>query len=576
MRHMTIALTVTVLAGGMARAAPRLITYQGRLEGVSALGDVDVTFALYDMEVGGTELWSEEQTVDLWDGVFTAKLGSDEPLDLDFATDTWLQVVVEDGSDEVIFPRQQLTSVAAAFRAFDAEALGGEPPSFYAPAGALIDGDVATTPVGWDDIVGAPVYTATGGIDLTGGEFRLSSTGCGDGDVWRYEGGDWACSASAEPYTGLSPITVTGTSIGLSTTGCGDGELWKYDPAGGGSWSCSADQDTTYEAGSGLTLLGTTFSVNTTAIQTRVTDACASGEAIRVVNGDGTVVCQDAESYTAGTGLTLTGTEFAVNTTVIQGRVTGSCAAGSSIRTVNANGTVTCETDDDTNTTYDAGTYLTLVGTTFDVDTTLVQRRVSASCAVGSAIRVVSATGAVTCETDDDTTYGAGTYLSLTGTTFDVDTALIQRRVSATCAAGNSIRVVAADGTVTCEPDDNTTYGAGTYLSLTGTTFDVDTALIQRRVSATCAAGNSIRVVAADGTVTCEPDDDTTYGAGTYLSLTGTTFDVDTALIQRRVSATCAAGNSIRVVAADGTVTCEPDDNTTYGAGTYLSLTGTT
>jgi hypothetical protein len=50
----------------------------------------------------------------------------------------------------------------------------------------------------------------------------------------------------------------------------------------------------------------------------------------------------------------------------------------------------------------------------------------------------------------------------------------LQRRVSGTCASGNAIRVISADGTVTCEADDNTTYAAGTGLSLADTTFSVN------------------------------------------------------------------------------------------------------
>jgi hypothetical protein len=56
-----------------------------------------------------------------------------------------------------------------------------------------------------------------------------------------------------------------------------------------------------------------------------------------------------------------------------------------------------------------------------------------------------------------------------------------QVRVGATCAAGSSIRAIAADGTVTCEvdtdTDTNTTYSAGSGLNLLGTTFAVDSAL---------------------------------------------------------------------------------------------------
>ena len=47
-------------------------------------------------------------------------------------------------------------------------------------------------------------------------------------------------------------------------------------------------------------------------------------------------------TYSAGVGLTLTGTTFAVNTTAIQARVFGSCPAGQAIAAVGVNGAVTC------------------------------------------------------------------------------------------------------------------------------------------------------------------------------------------------------------------------------------------
>ncbi len=161
-----------------------------------------------------------------------------------------------------------------------------------------------------------------------------------------------------------------------------------------------------------------------------------------------------------------------------------------------------------------------------------------------------------------------------------------QVRVSGTCAAGSSIRVINSNGTVSCETDDNTTYSAGNGLSLSGTTFSINTAQTQARVTGTCAAGSSIRVINSDGTVACETDDNTdtntTYSAGNGLTLTGTTFSINTSQTQARVTGTCAAGSSIRAIAANGAVTCETDTdtdtdtNTTYSAGSGLSLSGTT
>jgi len=71
-------------------------------------------------------------------------------------------------------------------------------------------------------------------------------------------------------------------------------------------------------------------------------------------------------------------------------------------------------------------------------------------------------------------------------------------------------------------------------------------------------------------------DDDTKYSAGTGLNLAGTTFSVDTSAVQRRVNGTCEGGKAIRLIHADGTVTCEPvgggaGDITAVRAGDGLS-----
>jgi hypothetical protein len=381
------------------------------------------------------------------------------------------------------------------------------------------------------------------------------------------------------------------------------GQVLEWD---GSSWIPADDDDTAYSAGTGLSLSGTEFSVDTSTIQQRVIGVCGAGYAIRQINADGSVVCEadddtltglscasgqiaewngatwvcgDDDVGTGGGGGDITavyaghglggggesgGTTLYVLTSTIQSRVSDACSTGYSIRAVNQDGSVVCEADDDT--TYSAGTGLDLDGSTFNVDTSTVQQRVNGTCPTGSSIRVVNADGSVTCEADDDsggdiTAVNAGTGLTGGGTSGDVtvnaDTTYMQRRVSSTCAAGSSIRVIGSDGSVTCEADDDTTYTAGTGLDLTDTTFSVVTSTIQERVAGVCSAGYAIRQVNADGSVVCELDDDTTYTAGVGLDLDGTQFSIVTDTVQQRVGGTCPAGSSIRVVNADGSVMCE-------------------
>lgn len=163
-----------------------------------------------------------------------------------------------------------------------------------------------------------------------------------------------------------------------------------------------------------------------------------------MVNKDGTVVCEVDD-------------DTIPSDTVWQRRISTACAAGSSIRVVNQDGSVACEFDD-------------------LPDSVNWQRRVNGACPAGQSIRVIAADGTVTCEVDDDT--------------IPVDTTW-QRRVTATCPPGQSIRVILQDGTVVCEVDDDTLPADNVW---------------QRRVTGTCDLDNSIRVINQDGTVTCDAD----------------------------------------------------------------------
>ena len=95
---------------------------------------------------------------------------------------------------------------------------------------------------------------------------------------------------------------------------------------------------------------------------------------------------------------------------------------------------------------------------------------------------------------------------------------------------------------------------------------DVNAAEVQKRVTGACAAGELMTGVNEDGSVACAAvssssgGDITSVTAGLGLLGGGAsgavTLNVNAALVQSRVSGVCGAGESIRAIAANGTVTC--------------------
>jgi hypothetical protein len=116
-----------------------------------------------------------------------------------------------------------------------------------------------------------------------------------------------------------------------------------------------------------------------TRFQRALTGQCAAGQAVRAVSQPGKVTCQavgagTVTGVTAATGLTGGGTSgnvsLAIDPTVVQARVTATCAAGRAMSSIKQDGTIGCHTTDTTEmmggtgaaTLSPAGDYLVPVG----------------------------------------------------------------------------------------------------------------------------------------------------------------------------------------------------------------------
>lgn len=167
--------------------------------------------------------------------------------------------------------------------------------------------------------------------------------------------------------TGVSSNTLTVTRAQESTTAraftSGDKAENRLTAAGLNDVATQADTDTTYTAGSGLSLTGTEFA-NTAPDQT-VALTGAGATSISGTYPNFTITSTDTNTdtdttYTAGSGLSLTGTEFA-NTAPDQ-TVTLTGAGTTTVSGTYPNFTIT-----GAGTTYTAGTGITLTGTEFSL-----------------------------------------------------------------------------------------------------------------------------------------------------------------------------------------------------------------
>ena len=120
-------------AAGADGVVPRLVNFSGKVadaQGKPLPGITGITFAIYKDQEGGAPLWMETQNVKPDKaGHYTVQLGASKPAGLPMELFTsgearWLGVQVSGAAEQ---PRTLLLSVPYAFKAMDAETLGGKP-----------------------------------------------------------------------------------------------------------------------------------------------------------------------------------------------------------------------------------------------------------------------------------------------------------------------------------------------------------------------------------------------------------------------------------------------------------------
>ena len=296
-----------------------------------------------------------------------------------------------------------------------------------------------------------------------------------------------------------------------------------------------ASANTTYSAGTGITLSGTTFSLADPDTLNKMTDDGASSTTAAV--GTDRIVVWD-ESASAWLYMELSDLQDEIGG--------GSNIANSAFKYIEVSGQTTVEADSSADTlTLAAGSNVTLT-TTAGTDTITI-----ASTDTG------------------DTTYTAGTLLDLSGTTFNVD--LTEAAEAAVAVDNDYFLFLDGGNTGTVKKDainDLVAAMAGTNLTATdGVLAATNTQLTQEQVEDY-----------VDGVITAGANISATYddaaGTLTIASAQLTTEEVQD-IVGGMLTGNTETNITVTYQDGDGTIDFVSTD-TTYSAGTGLTLSGTT
>lgn len=339
---------------------PLVLNFNGKLETQEGPyeGDAELTFSIYTSESGGTPLWSETQTLSVFGGRFYTLLGLYNPLPEGIFSAEVLYLGISVGGNE-LSPRLRIASVPYALYAHNASLLEGQGASAFAPAAHNHDS----------------IY--------------VKRNEQGAVDSW---------------------MIVNGSILfeDLADNGCIEGQVIKRGPSG---WICGQDKDTTYTAGSGLTLEGTQFSANVSAIKAWAQEACYDNptELQTALSGwdqdasDDLTIATDFAGDVSGKYNALLLKQGAVKATHLDPGLkfasvrSDSPIPGNSFDLTPSNTTLVFGGGEGIDVSVDANAHKVV----YSPNTGVLQKRISGECSgPGSFIKKVDAFGGVTCGLD--------------------------------------------------------------------------------------------------------------------------------------------------------------------------------
>ena len=456
--------------------------------------------------------------------------------------------------------------------------------------------------------------TAGTGITVTGTypSFTIANSGSGIG----------LTDLSATDAGGLGSFSYDNTTGVFTYTGPSNADVRALISAvdNGGDGSLSYDSSTgvisyTGPSSSEVQAHITKTYVDSLGIAASTADTLSTARTINGVSFDGSAnISFDTDSVSEGasnlyyttarfdtafatkdTGDLSEGTNLYYTAERVDDRVANLVVAGTGISSTydDVNGTLTlANTSPDQTVALTGGTGISTSGTYPNFTITNDSPDQTVALSAGSNVTITGTYPSFTiAATDTNTTYSAGTGLSLSGTTFSLDAGLNNLSdvtltspsagqlliydntnsifENAALTAGTNITITNADGAITIDASDSQTDSFKT-IAVSGQN---DVVADSATDTLTLAAGSNVTITTNDSTDTitfAATDTNTTYSAGTGLALAGTTFSLDSGLNNLTdVNITSAAAGNLLIYDATNSYF----ENALLTAGTGITIT---
>jgi hypothetical protein len=311
--------------------APQGITYQAvarNSAGVEiASQPLTVRIRVRDITATGTIVYSETHSVTTNAfGLFTINIGSGTPVSGAFSGINWsngakfLQTEVDFGTGFLDMGTSQLQSVPYALYAEQSGSGGGGGDNWgsqVVQTSSILSGNgTSSSPLTlsqqgasngqvlkWNGTTWAPAAdNNTDAQTLTVSGTTLSISGGNSVTLPTGSGGDnWGTQVVQTDAT-LTGQGITGNTLKIAQQGASSGQVLKWN---GSTWAPAADNNTTYTAGAGISITGTTISATDASATNEIQTLSLSGNTLSLSNGGGSVTLPTGTTYTAGTGITI-------------------------------------------------------------------------------------------------------------------------------------------------------------------------------------------------------------------------------------------------------------------------------